>query len=124
MIGQRTLPQVIDDIVATKSEQVWLRFFESSEALRRGELRTVTFADLDAAINALAWWIHENLGDASDNSTFCYIGPSDIVYYILAFAADKCGWKVGRPISQTTGHIANDAHSLFGRPSSLRPGMI
>jgi acyl-CoA synthetase (AMP-forming)/AMP-acid ligase II len=97
MIGQRTLFEVIDEAVATKPEQIWLRFFESSDALRQGQLRTVTFADLDTAINALAWWIHDNLGSASDDSTFCYIGPSDIVYYLLAFAANKCGWKVGQP---------------------------
>jgi hypothetical protein len=123
MIGGRTLFEAIDEIVATKPEQVWLRFFESSEALRQGTLRTVTFAELDTAINALAWWIRDTLGDASDGSTFCYIGPSDIIYYLLAFAASKCGWKVGPPSSQV-GYTANDAHCLFDRVSSLHRGMI
>jgi hypothetical protein len=123
-IGQRTLLEVIDEVVSTNTERIWLRFFESSDALLKGELRTVTYFDLDVAINALSWWIRENLGDATGNPTFCYIGPSDIAYYLLAFAASKCGWKVGQAIIMNcSGRNSSKAHGPFCRRFSPLPEM-
>ncbi|EME43601.1 hypothetical protein DOTSEDRAFT_54369 [Dothistroma septosporum NZE10] len=88
--GERTLPWTIDDLAKTSGDRVWARYPVSPEAFERGELRQVTFADLANAINRLAWHLETILAGHDDLETICYIGPSDIRYFILACAACKC----------------------------------
>lgn len=92
--GERTLPGTIDQIASSASDRVWARYPVSQEAFKRGELRSVTFKALGNAINRLAWHLDTSLPRLDELETICYIGPSDIRYFILACAACKRGAKV------------------------------
>lgn len=92
----RTLPGTIDDLAARHGTEVWALYPVSGEAFESGRLREVSFAALANAINKLAWHLKRRLPTFDHNATVCYIGPSDIRYFILACAACKCGLKVDK----------------------------
>lgn len=92
--GKRTLPAVIDDFASETPDSIWASFPTSPESFERGELYDVTFAALSNSISRLAWYLESKLGRSENFETICYLGPSDIRYFILAIAACKCGYKV------------------------------
>lgn len=113
--GERTIPATIDEIAKTTPDQKWATYAESRECFERGQLRTVTFAELANAIDRLAWYFDEALSSRQNKETVGYIGPNDIRYFILACAACKCGLKVSL---HTT--LYEEAQAKTGRLSFRR----
>lgn len=100
-IGQRLIPHVIDDVARSEPESVWAAYPSSVEALAQGDLTYINWRILSNSINRLAWWLVDHLGHGKSLETLCYVGPSDIRYFIFAVAACKAGYKVGLTICQS-----------------------
>jgi acyl-coenzyme A synthetase/AMP-(fatty) acid ligase len=93
--GSTTIPEVIDSLARSKPKKIWLRYAASSDAFKNKDLTPVTFGALANAINRLAWYLAETLPrTGSLDTTICYLGPSDIRYFIIACAATKCRVKI------------------------------
>ncbi|KAH0280592.1 acetyl-CoA synthetase-like protein, partial [Aureobasidium melanogenum] len=105
-IGQRLIPQVINDTARSEPESVWAAYPLSIEALAQGDLTYIKWKILSNSINRLAWWLIDHLGHGKNLETLCYVGPSDIRYFIFAVAACKAGFKA--LFSSPRNHI--DAH--------------
>lgn len=93
-IGQRLIPQVIDDLAGSYPDDVWAAYPSSMEALAQGDLTHITWKTLSNSINRLEWWLTDRLGEGGKLDTLCYVGPSDIRYFMFATAACKAGYKV------------------------------
>ncbi|KAI7222280.1 acetyl-CoA synthetase-like protein [Hortaea werneckii] len=78
LCGERTIPATIDEIAKATPDQKWATYAESRECFERGQLRTVTFAELANAIDRLAWHLDEALSSRKDKETVGYVGPNDI----------------------------------------------
>lgn len=94
-VGERLVPHVIDEWSRCHPDTIWAEYPPTLDALARGNLINVTWKTLSNSINRLAWWLTEQLGPCEDLETLCYVGPSDIRYFIFAVAACKAGFKVG-----------------------------
>jgi acyl-coenzyme A synthetase/AMP-(fatty) acid ligase len=57
--------------------------------------REVTFQDLSRAVDAMSWWIRDNLGPSKESESIAYVGNNDIRYAIFMLACHKTGYKVG-----------------------------
>ena len=55
------------------------------------DIRFKTFA---TAVNRCAWWLEENIGRSQNGTPLFYIGPLDIRYLIILYAAAKTGHTV------------------------------
>ncbi|KAI7075239.1 acetyl-CoA synthetase-like protein [Hortaea werneckii] len=76
--GERTILATIGDIAKTTPDREWTTYAQSRECFERGQLRTVTFAELANAIDRLAWHLDEALSSRRDKETVGYIGPNDV----------------------------------------------
>lgn len=97
-IGRRLIPHVIDQLAESEPDGVWAAYPSSFEALRAGDLTQITWKTLSNSINRLSWWLVDQLGRGKHLETLCYVGPSDIRYFLFAVAACKAGYKVGPAI--------------------------
>nr|POE88446.1 non-canonical non-ribosomal peptide synthetase fub8 [Quercus suber] len=104
-----TIPDTIDKIALSSPDKTWIRYATSSEALKDNCLTPITFGALANAVNRLAWHLKDSLPQTEElETTICYIGPSDIRYFIIACAATKCRIKVllSSPRNNLTAHQA------------------
>lgn len=113
--GERIIPATIDEIAKRTPDHKWATYAESRETFERGQLRTVTFAELANAIDRLAWHLDETVSSRENKETVGYIGPNDIRYFIVACAACKCGMKVSLHLT-----LYEEARTKTGRRSFHR----
>ncbi|KAI0451243.1 acetyl-CoA synthetase-like protein [Xylaria acuta] len=102
----RRLIHLIPDELAEAVPEHPLFSFSKTEHPRDG------FTDVSArcfanAINRVAWWIGESIGQPSDYETVAYIGANDIRYLLFMFAAIKVGYKMlfTSPRNNLDGHL-------------------
>ena len=89
--GERLLVHVIDDV----AERDPGRCFCIVPRSQPGHgFQKVTYAQFANAINTVAWWIEQECGKGIDYETIAYVGPNDLRYIILTFAAQKTFHKV------------------------------
>lgn len=110
--GRRLLPVLIDEIASSSATRPFVAIPKASDP-KDGfiDINYFTFA---RAINKCAWWIEKELGRGQLFETIAYIGPLDLLYPILIFAAVKTGYKV-RP-----NYCISQYHADYGRSSSAR----
>lgn len=58
----------------------------------------VSFKTLATAIDRCAWWIDQNVGRSKELAPIFFIGPTDIRYLVVLFAAAKTGHVVSRQV--------------------------
>ncbi|KAK2735825.1 putative NRPS-like protein biosynthetic cluster [Myotisia sp. PD_48] len=94
--GRRLLTQAIDYYALAEPHRIFASF-PVSENLNDG-FRDVDMHTLAAAVNETARWLDKLLGASKsamlERGTVAYIGPSDLRYSILFFAAMKCRKKM------------------------------
>ena len=87
--GERLLSVLIDELAKEDPERPLV-------SVARGESASDGFEDVSIktfarAVNRCAWWLEEHIGRSEDDAPIFYIGPSDILYLIILFAAAKTG---------------------------------
>ena len=92
--GQRLVPHLIDDIAHNDPYRTFCSLAKSSNI--PDGFQDVSYRAFANAINRLAWWIEENLGNNYTFETVSYIGPPDLRYIVLTIAAQKTGYKARR----------------------------
>lgn len=92
--GQRLLPQLIDQIAKDDPDRPLVSI--SREADVADGYIDVSFKTLAIAIDRFAWWIDQNVGRSQELDPIFFIGPTDIRYLIILFAAAKTGHVVSR----------------------------
>ena len=93
-IGKRLIPHVIDELARSEPNEIWAAYPASLEALEQGNLTHITWKTLSNSVNRLSWWLVDQLGHGKHLETICYVGPSDIRYFMFAVTACKAGFKV------------------------------
>ncbi|QIW99163.1 hypothetical protein AMS68_004681 [Peltaster fructicola] len=126
--GRRTLLSTIDALARTSGSVIWAQYAASTSAFEKGEFRSVSFATLANAIARLADHlaaIQASL-QTSAKTSLCYIGPSDIRYFLLACAASKLHLEIlfSSPRNDLRAHISlleqTACHILLGPEDDLR----
>jgi hypothetical protein len=113
--GRRLLPVLIDDIAFTSPTRLFVAIPKPSHP--RDGFIDINYFAFARAINKCAWWIEKELGRGQLFETIAYIGPLDLLYPILIFAAVKTGYKVSPEYRIT------QSHADYGRSSSALPGI-
>ncbi|KAF7949957.1 hypothetical protein EAE96_007263 [Botrytis aclada] len=86
--GRRLPPVLLDEIAAEDPERV-LYSVARTDNMREG-FRDINYKTVANAVNRCAHWLREMLG-TEKSRVFCYLGPLDLRYVILAMAAPKAG---------------------------------
>ncbi|KAL3461224.1 hypothetical protein BJX64DRAFT_289599 [Aspergillus heterothallicus] len=86
-VGNRLLPAVVDEVAQSTPERIFGVIPSGSTA--KDGFRNVTFRDLAEVVNAMAWWIEDNISRTPE--TVAYMGANDIRYYIFIIACAKTG---------------------------------
>ena len=99
-IPAQALPQrkqlfnhLIDGLAQTRPEAAWAKI-PKNELSYDGGYRKVSYKMMANAINGLAWWIKDELGESKGFETLAYFGTWDPRYILLLLAAVKAGYKV------------------------------
>jgi hypothetical protein len=74
-------------LAESEPEAIWAAYSASLEALKQWGLTQITWKTLSNFVNRLSWWLVDQLGHGKDLETICYVGPSDIRYFMFAVAA-------------------------------------
>jgi acyl-coenzyme A synthetase/AMP-(fatty) acid ligase len=107
-IPAKALPQrkqmfnhLIDGLAQTRPEATWAKIPKDELTYESG-YRKVSYKMMANAINGLAWWIKDELGESQSFETLAYFGLWDPRYILLLLAAVKVGYKVHQaPLSQS-----------------------
>lgn len=91
-IGERTLPEVVDELAIYDPTKVWACLVRIPNLVN--VYRDVTVKELASAVNLTAWWIEETIGRSGSFETIAYQGNSDVRYATIWLAAIKCGYKL------------------------------
>ena len=87
------LPSLIDKRARETPDRLFCGIFQSLDV---DSLLKITYGKYANAINRVAWWIKENLGEGQGHPVIAYLGPPDILYNILSLAACKVGHQVSQ----------------------------
>lgn len=90
------LPHTLFSLAAKYPDLTYSEYPKNPLDISQG-YRKITYREVANAVNALAWWIAENVGKpAKDNGeeTVVYMGPNDLRYGILALGSVMTGYKV------------------------------
>ncbi|KAI1619274.1 hypothetical protein EDD37DRAFT_217483 [Exophiala viscosa] len=90
--GKRLLPHILRDASKAEPSKPLALLFESRDLSKPP--RTVTAAELQAAVNTVAWWIRGKFGESRDFEALAYIGVSDLRYQVVHIASILCGYKL------------------------------
>ena len=114
-LGRRLLPTLIDERASSSPEDTFVAIPRSVD-LKEG-YRDISYGVFSAAVNQCARWLERSLGMGQDQETLGYIGPSDLLYPIIALAAVKTGYKVRRFRNGQNNLFADDdSKALFSSP--------
>ena len=91
-LGQRLLPTLIDERAVSSPDDTFVAIPTSID-LKDG-YRDISYGAFSTAVNQCARWLERSLGIGQQHETIGYIGPSDLLYPIIAIAAVKTGYKV------------------------------
>jgi acyl-CoA synthetase (AMP-forming)/AMP-acid ligase II len=89
----KLLTEMVDYRAETTPYMVYAEYPNSMVTYSAG-FKKFTYFELAAAINGVAWWLHENLGPSSTHEALSYIGPNDIRTAALLLGAVKAGYVV------------------------------
>lgn len=88
-IGSRSIVSTVQHLAATRPEKACLVLPKDDHDLSKG-FENLTYARLDEASSAAAWWLEKTLGiHQAPFPTFAYQGPNDPRAIILSIAAAK-----------------------------------
>ncbi|TGO46436.1 hypothetical protein BCON_0325g00040 [Botryotinia convoluta] len=104
--GRRLLPHVIDGLALSNPTRIFASI-PISNNLQDG-FQDITYKDFARTVDKCSWWMEENLGRSETFETLNYVGPQDLRYIILLFAAIKTGYQMffNSPQNSLEGHIA------------------
>ena len=94
--GRRLLPTLVDEHALSSPGDTFVAIPRSLD-LNEG-YRDISYGTFSTAVNQCSWWLERSLGIGQRHDTLGYIGPSDLLYPIIAFAAVKTGYKVRRVV--------------------------
>ncbi|KAM0295231.1 hypothetical protein HYE67_000263 [Fusarium culmorum] len=89
-IGNRLIPQILDDLAATEPDRIiysWAKSSDLSQGFRHVSARAFT-----RAVDKTAWLLQRELGETSEIRAVGYIGPHDLRQILLTFACIKANY--------------------------------
>lgn len=92
---KQLLNHIIDGLAQVRPESVWAKIPKDSLSYDAG-YRKITYNLMANAINGMALWIKNTLGESKTFETLAYFGTWDPRYIILLLAAVKAGYKVAQ----------------------------
>lgn len=123
------IPHVVDRLARGRGSAIYGEWVTESNVV------SITYLQLANVINALAWWLVDQLGTGSHehSEVLTYVGPNDVRYSAMVLAAIKAGYVVGLsthttpppgggPIDITTWLLPLKLHST--EPGLLMPSQI
>lgn len=88
------IPHVLDHLAATNPDGLFAEYPISAVSYEEG-YHSVTYKDFANAVNGLAHWIRDTLGEPQrEYQVLAYMGPNDLRYPALVLAAIKAGYIV------------------------------
>lgn len=91
--GERLLTATVDSIADADPTRTCFVIPDESSEIDYIDISYKRFAN---SINRLAWHLKQTIGVSDQFETVCYLGPPDLLYFVFALAACKCGFKVSR----------------------------
>lgn len=101
LFGKRLLPCVLDDTAEAYPQRVFAAIAKTSDV--SDGFQDVEFQQIANAVNHVAHRLQAVFGSKLEYKfeTMTYIGPPDLRYNIVFYAAVKCGYKVSFDFSVT-----------------------
>ncbi|PSN59018.1 hypothetical protein BS50DRAFT_288659 [Corynespora cassiicola Philippines] len=104
--GRRLIPQIMDELAAFHPERTVISLSEISDGSL--EFRDISARAFAEAVDKMAWWLYEKVGQTSFVQPLGYIGPYDLRHILITYACVKLGYaalylspknNVGRALS-------------------------
>ena len=91
--AKELLPNLADEMAKARPEALYVKTPTSAVTYEAG-YRKVTNSNVANAVNGVARWLQERLGQSQNHGTLAYIGPNHVVYNFMILGAVKAGYKV------------------------------
>lgn len=94
--NKQLLNNIVDGTARTRPSAIYAEVPRSFHSYESG-YRKITYRALANAVNGVAWWLQQELGQGQDHQTLAYLGPNDLAYVMIILGAVKAGYKVCPP---------------------------
>ncbi|KAL8841961.1 MAG: hypothetical protein Q9176_002898 [Flavoplaca citrina] len=91
--NKQLLNNIVDGTARTRPSAIYAEIPRSTHSYESG-YRNVTYRALANAVNGVAWWLQQELGQGQDHQTLAYLGPNDLTYVMMILGAVKAGYKI------------------------------
>ena len=91
--SHQLLNHIVDCVAAREPQALYAEYPVSLTSYEDGFMR-VTYGKLANAIDCMAWWLVDTLGQGHNFEPLAYIGPNDLTYPALILGAIKAGYTV------------------------------
>ncbi|KAF2107873.1 hypothetical protein BDV96DRAFT_505460 [Lophiotrema nucula] len=96
----RLLIKIIDEKAKLIPTHTFMRY--PCEDWEENGYQTMTWKDLAGAVNKVAYWLDEQLGNSTNNDTIAYLGPNDARYIIMLAGTIKSNRNLFIPDGRLT----------------------
>lgn len=85
--GRRLIPQILDDLASKEPERIIYSVAKSPD-ISQGflEISAGTFAK---AVDKVAWWLHNELGNSATIRPIGYIGPREYIKILVLYKESR-----------------------------------
>ena len=90
---KQLLNNIVDKLARDHPDTLYAEVPVSPDSFDNG-FHKITYRDFSNAINGVAWWMKNTMGEGKNFETLTYLGPNDSRHTILLLAAVKAGFKV------------------------------
>ncbi|RDL33844.1 uncharacterized protein BP5553_08212 [Venustampulla echinocandica] len=84
--SEQLLNHIVDCIAAKKPETLYAEF-PISQVSHEARYLKFTYGKFANAINRIAWWLHDTIGQGKNLETLAYFGPNDLTYPSIILGA-------------------------------------
>ncbi|KAI4277762.1 MAG: hypothetical protein LQ337_001520 [Flavoplaca oasis] len=91
--NKQLLNNIVDGTARTRPSAIYAEVPRSFHSYESG-YRKITYRALANAVNGVAWWLQQELGQGQDHQTLAYLGPNDLAYVMIILGAVKAGYKI------------------------------
>ena len=89
------IPNIVDRRAQTDPEALYAEYPVSTASYKEGYSK-INYHAFANAVNGVAWWLCDTMGQGNNSETLAYIGPNDLRYPALVLGAVKAGYTVIR----------------------------
>ncbi|KAJ3499442.1 hypothetical protein NLG97_g334 [Lecanicillium saksenae] len=85
--NDKLLCEIVDEVAEASPDAVWAEYPRKPN--HDTQFEAITYRMLSNAVNAVAWFLHKHMHEATAFETITYLGPNNVIYAVAFFPSPR-----------------------------------